>query len=803
MKHKVTLGLVLLVAAVGISSAQPRPDSRPAAVTGTVHDENLNVPIEYANIIIYQQRDGLQVNGTVTGLDGKFRLSGIPAGSYNLEVSFIGYETRKVADLQLEAGEVLNTGLVRLPQRLIRVEGVEAVADRPRLTYKIDKKVVEVSRMATAASGTAVEVLENVSSVEVDIEGNISLRGSENFTVLIDGRPSILEASDVLQQTPASTIENIEIITNPSAKYDPDGVSGIINIILKKKRESGISGVFNANVGLGKKYGTDFLLNGRTGILTAFIGADNNTREYPGSRASESWTGRGDTTWHTSATGKTTRDQPSHGVRAGAELQLTGADRLSFGGSYGGRAMEGTNDLVFTEWSVPGDTGRFLSAGTWRRKGSHFAFDIDHQHDFAANGHNILARASWSGRDADEESTTELHPDSTRADTIGGWRTTEAGPRSRVTLKLDYTLPLRKTDRLEAGYQGQLRWSADTNEAYEFDPGQNSYQLRPEYSHKTNYTRDIHALYSLYAGAIDKSGFQVGLRGERTDRAIVLVGEPDTFAVARWDVFPSAHLSHQLPAQQQLTASYARRIQRPRWWSLEPFPTWRDAYTVRQGNPALEPEYIDSYEASYRLPFGPNRLSVEGYYRVVHDKIERVQSVFAPNVILHSYDNVGTDHSLGVETVLNLSPFDWWTVNLMGDGYSYRVAAGDTPRTSLNWRTRVGSEFKLPTGTRLQASGSYHSPSATSQGEREGFLMTDVAVRQELFGRRLSLTLQVNDVLGTGVNEFTSEGERFYSHTRFTRDAPVVMLNVSYKFNNFRLRRRPPGGGDEDEEEEY
>ncbi len=806
MTKRITIVLVLLLAAAALAQRGPGrgkgPEARPATILGQVLDRDLEVPVEYANIVLYRQRDSTQVTGTITNESGGFELTVRP-GRYYLEVSFIGYRPRTVGDIQVAPGASLDIGSLSLRQTVVAVEGAEAVADRPTLTYKIDKKVIEVSRMTTVTSGTAVDVLENVPSVDVDIEGNVSLRGSENFTVLVDGRPSILEPSEVLQQIPAGTIENIEIITNPSAKYDPDGVSGIINVVLKKKKVSGISGIFNANVGLGDKYGGDFLLSVRHGIMNAFIGADYNKREFGGTRATENRTTRGDTTSYVNSAGPMTRDRPSHGVRVGVDLQLGSADRLSFAGRYGARAMEGATTLDFTEWTVPGDTNLYFSDGDWRRSGDHLSLNLDHQHDFGENGHNLLVQASWNSRDAEEESTTELYNDSTRADTLNGWRTTEAGPRGRLTLKLDYTLPLRASDKFEAGYQSRVRRSEDVNKAYEYSPAGDSYVFRDSFSHTTDYARDIHSLYALYAGSVGNFGFQGGLRGEYTDRAIELLGEDSVSTIDRPDYFPTVHVSYRLPAEQQVMASYARRIQRPRWWSLEPSLTWSDAYNVRQGNPGLLPEYIDSYEVSYQLPLGKNRLSAEAYYRVVHNKMERVQSVYAPNVILRSFENVGNARSLGVETMLNLSPFDWWTVNLMGDVYDYRVngtlQGSEFEQTSFNWRARFGNEFKLPTKTRFQLNGRYYSPSASAQGERKGFLMTDVSVKQEFLNRRLSVTLQVRDVLGTGGHEFTSEGEGFYSHRHFTRESPVVMLNVSYNFNNFRPQRRRPDDDDDEE----
>jgi len=220
--------------------------------------------------VLYRQRDSLQVTGTITNREGNFQLTGIRPGLYYLEISFIGYHTNTIDNIEIAAETPqANIGDILLEQTILGVEGTAVVADRPALSYQIDKKVINVSRQTTAQSGTAVDVLENVPSVTVDIEGNVSLRGSENFVVLIDSRPTVLEPADALQQIPASIIESIEIITNPSAKYDPDGISGIINVIMKKKRLQGISGIANLNLGLDEKYGGDFLFSYRKGIYTA------------------------------------------------------------------------------------------------------------------------------------------------------------------------------------------------------------------------------------------------------------------------------------------------------------------------------------------------------------------------------------------------------------------------------------------------------------------------------------------------------------------------------------------------------
>jgi outer membrane receptor protein involved in Fe transport len=230
-----------------------------SSIVGQVYDADLNVPIEYANIVLRSLRDSSQVNGTVTDESGRFALPGVRPGRYFVEISFIGYRQKTVSDVAVGPGATRDLGRLSLRQSAIAIEGREVTAERPRLEYRIDKKVVNVASNPSAQNGTAVDALENAPGVKVDVENNVTLRGSGSFTVLVDGRPSLLESSEALQQLPAATIDRIEIITNPSAKYDPEGVSGIVNVILKKQRQSGLSGMTTVTGGLDDKYGGDLL----------------------------------------------------------------------------------------------------------------------------------------------------------------------------------------------------------------------------------------------------------------------------------------------------------------------------------------------------------------------------------------------------------------------------------------------------------------------------------------------------------------------------------------------------------------
>ena len=305
----------------------------------------------------------------------------------------------------------------------------------------------------------------------------------------------------------------------------------------------------------------------------------------------------------------------------------------------------------------------------------------------------------------------------------------------------------------------------------------------------------------MYAGEMGNFGYQGGLRGEYTYRTVAMTGVDDKFKIDRWDYFPTVHTSYKLTGGQQAMSSYTRRIERPRGYYLEPFETWMDAYNVRKGNPSLKPEYIDSYELGYQTFWGSNLISAEGYYRITHNKVERVRSVYADNVTLHTTENVGSDYALGTELMLNMGPKKWWDMNLMSNLYNYRVEGDLFGRSfseeSFTWSMRFNNSFKLSASTRFQINSSYNSPRVSAQGRREDFFMVNMALKKELLQKSLTATLQVRDVFDTAKYEFTSSGPDFYTYREYTRNSPVVMLNLSLNINNHKVERKNQDGGDD------
>lgn len=767
-------------------------------ITGKVFDSDTSEPIEYANIVVYSQRDSSVITGGVTNSEGFFNISMERPGRFYVEIKFIGYDI-EIREAQINRGSFnVDLGEIFIQPSAVNLSDVVVEGERLPVTYQIDKKVVNPDQMLTVISGNAADILQNVPSIQVDIEGNVSLRGSQSFTVLIDGRPSVLDAQDALQQIAASSIDKIEIITNPSAKYDPEGIAGIINIIMKKSIGSGLSGIVNANAGMYDSYGGDFLINYQASSLQINLGFDYNQRTSPGNNVQNNLYFYEDNTTTVNSSGDINRERINYEGRGGIEFALSPGDILSFGARLGRRERQNFSDKNFTESSVnDSDDFNYLGLTDRSRSGNYYALNSNYSHTFRETGHLLLGELFYSYRNSDEYTITSEFSEEVQ---FSGRETTEIGPSTDFRGKLDYELPIAEFSKFEAGYQGEVDISEETNELYEFNPENGDYELQSEYSNLNKYNRSEHALYSIYSNRFWEIQLQAGLRAEYTYRTIEVPAQNKSTNLDRIDYFPSIHSSYEFTRGRTIMASYSRRIDRPRDWALEPFDTWIDANNVRRGNPELQPEFIDSYEAGFQTFFGKISLSTEIYYRVTHNKIERVRSAYDENVTLTTFENVGTDYSLGAEVMFNLDPLNFWNMNLMGNVYNYLVEGvlHDEPFSSesFNWQSRFNNNIKIGKSTQIQFNLNYNSPTVSSQGRWEGYFRSDLSVRQEIIENALAATLQVRDVFGTRKREFTSEGGNFSSYNYYQFQSPVLILNLRYTFNNFKPERKRGGNDD-------
>ncbi|MFO8053604.1 MAG: outer membrane beta-barrel family protein [Bacteroidales bacterium] len=808
MRRNILL-IVFIISALhlaGISqpSASGQDQPKGGLITGTIIEKRTENPMEFVNVILYSAEDSIMVTGSISDAEGKFEISPVKPGKYYLKLNFIGFRKRLISDVQITREDrVADMGRIALTSSSKDLEGVEVSAEEQRVEYKIDRKIINVSQDLSSSGGTAVDALENTPSVEVDIEGNVSLRGSSSFTVLIDGKPTSLDGNDILKQIPASSIQRIEIITNPSVRYDPEGGSGIINIVLKKRQRTGFNGIVNASAGNHDTYSGDFLLNYRQEKTNWYIGADYSERNYPGDAVMFRET-YGDTTFYVDSERERVWKRGRMSARAGLDYYFTDKQTLSFttrAGEYTyGHELE-SETKSYTDPQT--QTQYTLDESLFDITGQYFEFTSNYDYQLDGNGHKLEASAVYSQHDRDETDGQETYitnedyqPLNSAQNSI--W-TSEDQISHRLRVNVDYTRPLNNTSNIETGFQSRLR-SEEID--YQLDTPVSG-SLSSEYftSRRLDAYQDVHSIYAVYAKELNLFSFKAGLRGEYTDRNITNPDSAETYGYKRFDIFPSLHISKELNDKNKLMASYSRRINRPRSWYLDPFLSYRDQYTLRKGNPDLKPEHSDSYELTYLRYFSKGFISFESFFRQTNNRIERVAQLYDKDILMMTFQNVDKDQSMGSELMANIKFTKWLRLNASGSAYHFRIFSeknGEQDlREDMNWRIRGNTDIDITKTTRIQLSAFYSGPSITSTGTRGDHFMTSMALRQDFFNDQLNLVFRIRDIFSTRGHESTTEDENYYVFMEHISPGPRVSLSVTYKINNFKRKPRTKDEADD------
>lgn len=767
-----------------------------ATLQGYIFSDGEEIPLEFANVALFRVKDSTMITGGITDKTGYFLLETIPFGRYYLVADFIGFKKEVVDNITIKPPKKAYTvEPIYLEMVAQNLEGVEIVAEANRIEYKIDKKVVNVSKDYNATGGTAVDVLENTPSVEVDIDGNVSLRGSENFQVYIDGKPTVLEGSDLLQQLPASTISQIEIITNPSVKFDPDGSAGIINVLMKKQFRDGMNGVVNASGSTNGSYSGDFLINYRKKKINWFVGADYRERGFSGESTVDRITYGEDTTYYYNSDSDRSRNRDGYSLQGGFDYDINRRNTISLSGKVGHYEFGRLNDSKIISSTDPISQTEFLkNKNDFDRQGDYYRGTLNYTLDLDDNGQRLMVMAYYSDGDDDEleiqdDYLTDADFNIIDSEVVDQIRATEEESEQDMRFKADYTLPFSDESVLEAGFQSRIKREESSYIYTYFDNDLNEWVNDAMYSNDFNLKRDIHSAYTTYGGTIGIIGVQAGMRFEYTDRTIDnSFGEE--YVVNRWDWFPSLHTSLELDKKHKLMASYSKRIRRPRGWYLDPVVSYEDRYTLRQGNPGLEPEYTNSFEVSFMKRFKTGFFTIESFYRRTNNVITRLSSVYEDDILLMTYANLNKDEALGIEVMMNTALNKWWTLNVSGTAYHYTVTDEDASEESENWNFRMNNDFKLALNSRLQVRGNYNAPSATIQGERGASYYMSLAFRQDFMKKRLNMTVSVRDVFGTRKREITLDQPDYYMKQEMNRDPHVVRFSLSYKINDYKNKKK-------------
>jgi outer membrane receptor protein involved in Fe transport len=764
-------------------------------IKGKAVNEQTRQPLEYVSIAVYSDKDSSLISGTISQPDGRFSITVNRPGKFYLVADFVGFRKKIISDILLKPGsETFDAGDISLEQETVMIGEVEVVGDKPFVSYQIDKKVVDVALNPSAQGGTAVDALQNVPSIKAEIDGTVTLRGSSNFTVLIDGRQSPLSGSDALNQIPASAIDKIEIITNPSAKYDPDGTSGIINIISKKGKLNGHSAVINASAGNAPMYGGDFTYSYRFEKMSVTTGInyrnfrntmytiDDETNTYTNISGGDSIT-----KIYNDMSGK--MQMHNFSAKAAVDYQLTGSNTLTVGGEYSDFGFNRGFDSEVKNTDALGLNSYNTTTNKMGISPSSVQLNLGNKQVFADNQEHYLT-VDLTAQFMNPEDDNIVQRDSTDAD----WNSLllqkkekdkTSGEAQRIRVEVNYSNPISEKFKFETGYT--LRFDNANEDYRRFYPvGEDDWEVNSEYNDNSDFSRTINAVWAVGKGNISGIQYSAGIRGEVTNQIIKTEKDNLEYKYNYPDWYPSFSLSKEFKGSHQLQASFSKRINRPQDWQLSPFPSLSDGFTVFESNPDLEPEYASAFEVNYQKSWGVSFMSLETFYNKTDNKIERILEDRG-GVNVRKAVNMGYDLSIGGEASGNIKMFPWLIANPSASVYYYEVEGpygGDTIiATNTNWEAKIAFNINLPTKTRLQINAEYEGPQVEIDGREEAVKWVSASVRQDFLDRKLSATLRVDDIFSSRMHKQTTVTQESYIYSERWRKSPMFFLTLNYRFN--------------------
>ena len=759
-------------------------------VSGVIIDKSTKQPIEFATVQLLKVEDSSISKSIISGKKGKFIFENIAGGNYILQCTFIGYSTTS-RSVNINNQQKINSGNIEISSSTGNMNEVVVVAKKSLLNTSIDRKVYSVSQDIMAQSGTASDVLKNIPSVEVDIDGNVSLRGSTAVMILINGRPSPLMGktrAEVLQQFPANSIERIEVITNPSARYKPDGTSGIINIVLKKNIKAGWNGSAIVNAGNKSRCNGSAGINYKPGKLNVF----GNYSLRQDSRIRSNYTNRE----YLDSTGKIsdyyTEDNRSparplsHLATLGADYQLNSHNSFGISANYQQRKQV-KNDIVKKYFYDK----NYLPTQSYNR----LRYDPEYenetdatvywQHNFVEEDHELRIEFNASGSDEQEDnhySNVYYFP----AVTPSSFDNTVISQKNnQQQLSIDYTNPLSDNSKLEAGYSGSFT-QLDMNFFGEYyDTAQHKFVKDIIKSNRFLYNENIHAFYATYQYSYSKFGYAAGLRAEPVSLRSNLVTKDSLISNNYFKIFPTLHLSYKLK-NSELQLNYSKRVHRAEGDDLNPFPEYRDPRNLRAGNPKLLPEIIHSVEFGYKWQNKTFSFVPSLYYRYKQNGFTTVTIPINDSTLLTTQQNLSNDKSLGLELIFSAKAAKFFSANLSSNFFYNTIDASSlgysNSKSIVSMSTNLNSTFVITKKTMLQLSCNYRSARLTPQGKTFATFVMNAGMRQDLFKKKMSVILTASDIFKT-LKQKTSLNTAYLNELSVgKRDAQIIYLGISYRF---------------------
>ncbi len=784
MKSKYFFGLLLSLPLGQLIYGQA------STVSGTVVDKTNSKTVEFATVQLLQLPDSALVKSMVTDQRGKFLFDNINDGKYLLRFSFISYAKAELP-LQVNPGQSkVNVGVIEMTPVSGSLQQVVVISKKSLLNASIDRKIYDVTQDIMSQTGSASDLLRNIPSVEVDVEGQVTLRGSPDVMILINGRPSPLMGrtqAEALQQLPANAIERIEVITNPSSKYRPDGTSGIINIILKKNTRFGLNGTAVANVGNRNRYNGNLSLNYKTGKFNLYsnysIRKDTRIRVNDVNRtyidSSQKITG------YYFLDGESKGRPLSQTLTLGTDLLAN--DQNSFGLSltYFDRDMV-RNDKVQNNFTDPNgiptlhyDRLRYDPEPEYEKNITSYW-----QHRFKKEDHELRFEFNASkAQDHENNYYTNYYYVPTQSPSYDNTFVLEGENQQQLTI--DYSNPLSENSKLEAGYAGLFTQQDLNLYAEYFDTSRAEFVKDINKSNQFLYREYIHAFYGLYQRSYGQFSYSAGLRAEQAYIKGNLVTKDSLINNNYFKIYPTLHLSYKL-TNGELQLNYSKRVNRPDAQDLNPFPDYQDPRNLRAGNPALKPEIIHSIEFGYKWQGEKVSLIPSIYYRYKENGFTNVIIPIDDSTLLSTMVNLSNDQSAGLEFILSAKAGKLLTANLSTNIFYNQIDATELGfeenKSIISMGANLNTNFTITKNTVAQLSCNYRSARLTPQGKVYPTFVMNLGLRQDLFNKKLSLIFTASDLLST-LRQKTVINTAFLQQTSINRrDGLAVYFGLSYRF---------------------
>ena len=806
MRRTITTALGLLIASgVQLVTAQTPPQATgpgaqapaPAAeVRGKVIDMKSDAPIARASVSVRPKGATTILAGAIANADGSFRVTGLRPGAYTLRVTFIGFAPVLREVTLTPAAPVADVGAIKLSQVAVSLSAVAVQEERAAVTIEPDRNAYRAKDVAPAAANAS-ELLENVPSVQVDQDGKVSLRGNENVVVQINGRPTPMrgpQLASYLKSMPANVIDRVEVIPNPSAKYDPEGMAGIINIALKSNVDLGTSAALNGAVSNADRYNTSGNLGYQSGPLTTFVSAGfvadkraidgiNDRERYDAVR---------------SLLSATNQDINSDATQAGQNLNATVDYKLNARDVLSNALMlnhRSSTDNSFTAYSELNGAGALTDSYGRPRdadvKGWMIDYDVALKRTFEQRKHELSGELRFNRAHDEDNALFWRQPAITSsAVRLENERNENDAITKQFTGQVDYMKAFKPRTKLETGYKGNARW-LDRDYLVTKDSAGNGNWTRSNLSNAFEFDETVHAAYAVFSQGYKKFDFQGGLRGEYATRTFSLTSKEYPYNYA--SLFPSGVAMYNLNDMTQLKASYSRRIRRPGTQELNPFPSFFDVQNIFIGNPNLSPEYTDSYDFGVTKNMSKGMVQVSPFYRrttnVIRVDINTTDSFEGREVTSISFKNLATSNSWGTDVngQLRLAPrftgFAGFNVfKMVTDGGSSSVVGSD----AVTWMARVNGTTEITKTLIFQGAYMYQAPMKIERGRFESRQMANFSLRKKIDGDNSSIILRVNDPFSTGVFRVRAGDDKVIQVTERRMGGRMVFLAFQYNYG------RPP-----------